>query len=332
MADQSSQLQELAKTKMAAGDEKEAEKLELSDFKLTDIPKVMDALSWKEAARFQRKWFDAPAYELPRDYKTGKKDARTLDKSHVVEDLSFDWLMSASKRAKPEVDELIAEFSDIREYSHRVGKVKGILSTLSPGLIVLLARMDKMGLVDTKRMSLKEGFRDFGDLPAIELEYTSQFNFIPMSADFWSQATDKMDDVYGALGAFSLKIAATTIRTHFRHKDFPALEIDELGFYVRDTFEFTNTGKDQPLGYWSKKGVRKPGPIDYLLDPDYIDHDDVRYFKVTNNSYNDYRNKWKKGGDFMVFSTVKKVPVSIQIHIDRIDIQEYLDRKKDLGL
>jgi hypothetical protein len=327
MADPASQFQELAKAKMAPGDEKEGEKLQVTDFKLTDIPKVMDALKWTEAARFQRKWFEAPAYELPAEYKTGKKDARTLPKEHVLDDLPFDWLLNKSERVKPVVDALIEEFSDVREYNGRLGKVKGFLSTLSPGLIMLLSRMDTMGLVDTKRMTLKEGYRDFSSLPAIELEYTSQFNFLPMSADLWSQATDKMDDVYGALGAFSLKIAATAIRTHFRHPGFPALEIDELGFYVRDTFEFANTGKDQPLGYWSKKGVLKPGLYNYVTNPDYIDEDDVRYFRVTNNSYNAYRKKWGKGADFMVFSTVKKVPVNIQIHIDRIDIQEYLDRK-----
>jgi hypothetical protein len=332
MAEQSSQLQELAKAKMAAGDEKEGEKLQVSEFKLTDVPKVMDALKWKESARFQRKWFESPAYELERDYKTGKKDARTLDKAHLLDDLSFDWLLSATTRVKPVVDELTAEFADIREFSHRVGKVKGFLSALSPGLIVLLSRLDKLGLVDTKRQTLIQGHRDFGSLPAIELEYTSQFNFIPMSADLWSQATDDLDDVYGALGAFSLKVAATNIRTYRSHAGFPAIEIDELGLYVRDTFEFTNTGKDQPLGYWSKKGVLRPGLYNYLRDPDYIDSDDVRYFKVTNNSYNDYRKKWKKGGDFMVFSTVKKIPAAIQVHIDRIDIQEYLDRKKGMGL
>ena len=331
------QLQELAKGKMAAGDSKEGEKLQVSDFKLTDIARVMGALKWKEAARFQRKWLDAPAFELGHDYKTGKKDARTLDKSHVLDDLPFDWLMSTNNRAKPKVDELLEDLIDIREYSGLVGKVKGILSTLSPGLIVLLARMDKLGFVDTQNRRLRKGYREFKNLPAIELEYTSQFNYVPMSTSTWSKVTDEMDDVYGALGAYSLKVAATAIRVHEVHKGFPALEIDEIGFYVRDTFEFTNTGKDQFLGYWNKHGILRPGLLNYVFDhrdsaePDSIEVDGAYYFKVTNNSYNEYRKKFKKGGDFMVFSTVKRVPVSIQVHIDSTDIQEYLDRKKRLG-
>lgn len=46
-----------------------------------------------------------------------------------------------------------------------------------------------------------------------------------------------------------------------------------------------------------------------------------------NSDDNAYRRRTGKGGDFMVFSTVKRVPVSIQVHLSDIDFDEYLGRK-----
>ncbi|WP_326938743.1 DUF6402 family protein [Archangium violaceum] len=53
----------------------------------------------------------------------------------------------------------------------------------------------------------------------------------------------------------------------------------------------------------------------------------VRYFRVMNRDDNAYRRRTGKGDDFMVFSTVKRVPVSIQVHLSGIDFDEYLGRK-----
>ncbi|MEE4465321.1 DUF6402 family protein [Azotobacter chroococcum] len=36
---------------------------------------------------------------------------------------------------------------------------------------------------------------------------------------------------------------------------YAAIKIEEIGLYVRDTYDFLNAGDDQLLGYWSKNGV-----------------------------------------------------------------------------
>ena len=73
--------------------------------------------------------------------------------------------------------------------------------------------------------------------------------------------------------------------------------------------------------------VIKPDPAEYLLQPKYIMRWFKMYHKVTNNHYNEHRRRTGKGGDFLVFSKVKRFPVSILLHLGSLDFDEYLARK-----
>nr|WP_256273337.1 DUF6402 family protein [Cronobacter sakazakii] len=44
------------------------------------------------------------------------------------------------------------------------------------------------------------------------------------------------------------------------------IEINQIGLYVRDTYEFMNDGDDQPLGYWGWHGVIKPSLINEIFE------------------------------------------------------------------
>jgi hypothetical protein len=298
-----------------------------AEFDITQIPAVMDKLNGVQGPRFMRRWFDSPAYELPMDFKTGRKDARTLDKAHLMQDLPFSWLEN-STRVGPIVQAVVEELSEVNQFNGRVGRVKNVLDQLSPGMIVLMERLETLGLLDAKKKLLVNGSRFFGDLPAIELDYKSQFNRVDVGTSLMEKAFDALDDVYFALGSFSIKLAATQLRTYSNLNGFPAIEISELGLYVRDTYDFLNKrGEDQLLGYWNSTGVIKPTPAEYLLEPNRIFRWFKPYYKVTNDDYNEHRCLTGKGGDFMVFSTVKRVPVSILLHLGSIDFEEYLGRK-----
>ncbi|EPT1612542.1 DUF6402 family protein, partial [Enterobacter hormaechei] len=46
-----------------------------------------------------------------------------------------------------------------------------------------------------------------------------------------------------------------------------------------------------------------------------------------NSSFVRYREKYKgenKTGDFFVYSTVKKIPTNIIIHLNKVDMEEYI--------
>ncbi|OJT17392.1 hypothetical protein BO221_45575 [Archangium sp. Cb G35] len=298
-----------------------------SGFDITEIPAVMDKLKGVQGARFMRRWFESTAYELPMKMKTGELDARMLSKAQLLDDLPFSWLED-SKRVGPIVKETVESLSEVREFNSRVGKTKGVLDQLSRGLIVLMGRLETLGLLDAKKKRLVDGSRYFGDLPAIELDRTMQFNRVDVGTSLVEKAFDALDDVYFALGAFSIKLAATQFRTYAGLHGYPTIEISEVGMYLRDTYDFLNKkGQDQLLGYWNKTGVIKPDPAEYLVEPKRIYRWFKPYFRVMNSDYNAYRRRTGKGGDFMVFSTVKRVPVSIQVHLSDIDFDEYLGRK-----
>ncbi len=185
-----------------------------------------------------------------------------------------------------------------------------------------------MGLLDAEKKLLRDGGRYFSDLSAVEIESKAQFNRVLVGTTFLDKAMDPLDDVYFALGSFSIKLAATQIRTYSDLHGWPTIEISEIGMYVRDTYDFLNApGQDQLLGYWNKTGVIKPLPGEYLLEPKRIYRWFKPYTKVTNNDYNDYRRRTGKGGDFLVFSTVRLFPVSIFLHLNNPDFDEYLYKK-----
>ncbi|MFC0667495.1 hypothetical protein E0E54_09405 [Azotobacter chroococcum] len=298
----------------------------IENFKISDIPAAMDHMQWTQSARLMRKWFAAPAHEMPKAVKLGDIRANTLPPAQLLTDLPFDWLLSASNRVRPIVEEHVAQLTSVTEFSPLVGRLKTPLDQLSKGLMMLMTRLRRLGLLDPQKRTLKNYYLDLGDYNAMQLEDTIQFNLFKVGSTTWEKATDTLDDVYGALGSFIIKIAATKLRAMASDYGYAAIKIEEIGLYVRDTYDFLNVGKDQLLGYWSKRGVIRPSPIDYFAEPSCIDTNDVRHFKVTNGSFNSYRKKYNKGGDFLVFSTIKRYPVSIIVHLSITDFDEYRAR------
>lgn len=297
-------------------------------FKITDIPQAMDTLGWSEGARVMRKWFNNPAYEMPLAVKVGDVSPSSLNQQQLLTDLPFDWLFSASTRVGSQAESLISGLQDVREFNGLIGRTKSPLTQLSNGLVVFMRRLKRLGHLNENTGVLYNAYEDFSRLSAMQLEEASQFNLTRLGASLWEKATDDLDDVYGALGSFAIKVAATKFRTLSNDNGFPAICIEEVGLYVRDTYDFLNVDDDQLLGYWNWNGVIRPGPVDFLVAPDYIDRNSERYFKVTNGAFNQYRIQQNKGGDFLVFSTVKRYPVSILIHLNRTDFEEFKHRNQ----
>ncbi|MGE4802439.1 DUF6402 family protein [Yersinia hibernica] len=313
-------------------DEKDSKQtIPIKVFKITDIPTVMDRMGWTISARFMRKWFYDSYYEMNKKEKLNKVDMQKIDKKHIIDDIKFEWLYTASQRVGPVIDNFIRNISYVREYNGYLGRKEGMMDQLTNGLIAIIGRLDHMGLVDRKDKTLKTQFLDFSDLSAIELDKKSQFNYVSIGSTLWEKATDKLDDIYGALGSFIVKVAFMNMIIATDKNGFFRLEIRELGLYVRDTYEFMNDGDDQPLGYWGWGGVIKPSIVSEFLERESIKDDGENYYRVTNNSFVKYREKYKSSdrtGDFFVYSEVKKIPVDIIIHLNSVDIEEYISRSK----
>jgi len=303
----------------------------VKDFCFTDIPPVMDKLQWTQAARVMRKWINGASYVMPDEVKVGQVKASTLSAEKILDDVPFEWLCTGSTRVKPIIDQLDEQLKSAVDYNQLVGKLPNLLTQLSNGLLLLLKRLDRLGAVDLKNMSLKNACFDFSDRSAVQLDELSQFNLRRVSTSLWERATDELDDVYGALGGFAIKLAATKISTVVRQGAQSSIHIDEIGMYLRDTYDFNNDnqGEDQFLGYWNYDNVLSSKAATFAgvsVSAKTLYWIGGEYFRVTNNSYNEWREKCGKGGDFLIFSQVRKLPVKIEIHIGKTDLEEYVER------
>ncbi len=300
----------------------------IEQFKLTDIPKAMDKLGWTESARIMRRWFEGEAYVVDMKIKQGKIPASSLSQEKFYDEIDFEWLYSSTNRIKPYIEQLVVDLTKVVKYNHHIGFLPTSQSP-SPGLRLLLTRLGRLGALDDEHHALIYATYDFSNKTAIELEELSQFNYWEVGTHIFEQIFDQLDDIYGTLGGFLIKAAATKIRTFTHQSGYSVIEIDEIGFYVRDTYDFLNSkDEDQPLGYWSSEGVIKPGILDAVIDNDYIDKNETRYFKVTNNNFNQYRETHGKGGDLTVYSSVLRIPTEITIDLRPEEIENYFAGKK----
>ena len=93
----------------------------------------------------------------------------------------------------------------------------------------------------------------FGNLFAlVSMVDADQINFRQVSHTDYEKATDPLDDLYAALGAFEIMCAieadvvplGTPGKGQMQHR----VDIKRVGFYVKDKFDFN---EDQPLGFWN---------------------------------------------------------------------------------
>ncbi|EIF6982992.1 hypothetical protein VY657_003703 [Salmonella enterica] len=61
----------------------------------------------------------------------------------------------------------------------------------------MIGRLEHLGLVDRKSKAMKSAFLDYSEMPAIELDRTSQFNYFPIGDTLWEKATSGFYPAHG---------------------------------------------------------------------------------------------------------------------------------------
>lgn len=252
---------------------------------LDDIPGAMDKMGWKMSARMMRWWFDTkPAYRMPLDVRGGKIPAPPSQYEDQI--IKMNWVLNYPRCVEP--------FERIVMNWHTPAALKQLRNRLigagwTPGSNVTLGAVT---------------------MTARELDRLSQVNFTDFGATL-----DTLDDMYGALGKASFKIAVVG-----RSKSSPTagdvFEIDKLGIYVRDTYDFNDDGGvPEPLGIWNKERcLSKAETAAYLgMVPVQIARTFQGFVPVFNSDFRRWQQAHNSGGDFVVFSDVKWVvpPVSV---------------------
>ena len=130
------------------------------------------------------------------------------------------------------------------------------------------------------------------------------------------------DDLTGALGSFNFYAA---IAYADFNDDATIVRLKGVYVYIRDNYTFTDTPGEtsQCLGHWSRNGVvivPYTAAIAILDKPwlPYVDYPvavgDVRvsgniYYPVKNSSFREWAIRHKRGGDFVVYSDYRFVPI-----------------------
>lgn len=274
-----------------------APKYQTPIFQLRDIPKVMHTrLAWPVAARLMERWFNGSPFKISTPMKASEAPYRLskLPAAHLDETtITMKWALGF-ERVKKAQDTLKNKWSS------------------DAGIAQLKRRLKNQENSHSGQKTWR-----FGDLsqPAKILEDTCQVNFL-----VFGKMTDPMDDFYGAMGESQLNIAASGMVTPQKNGQI-SLAIDELGFYLRDSYDFNDSGSliSQPLGCWGFQGVdcsggARPG-INIIQETANVPPDEAqkRKYIVQNKHFLEWRDKNGRGGDFMVLSDVNRIRLATPI-------------------
>jgi hypothetical protein len=146
-------------------------------------------------------------------------------------------------------------------------------------------------------------------MKAHELNVISQVNY-----RYFGAKLDTLDDMYGALGKATYKIAVVG-KSKRTSTGIDVFEIDKLGVYIRDTFDFNDSDSiSEPLGVWSKERcLSKAETAAYLaMPPVQIARTFQGFVPVFNRDFRRWQRAHNAGGDFVVFSDVKWIASPIR--------------------
>ncbi|GKS85308.1 DUF6402 family protein [Acidovorax sp. SUPP1855] len=268
-------------------------------FQLDDIPGVMRSrMGWPVAAALMERWFRGAAFEMPYEMKRGDPPHQTatlnvaqLDESTV----SMAWAMGFA-RVRAAMAKLQAQWS-------------------SPaGLSLLKDRVEKQGGV---RPQPSWRFGSLGQ-QAKAVDKSCQVNVLSVG-----RLSDPLDDFYGAMGEAILKVAVSGIVTS-KGAGKTAILIDELGFYLRDSYDFNDGDHpflSQPLGFWGYGGVSR---IDLggrvSISEQWANEEEAQArrhaYWVQNQDFRRWRGMHGRGGDFIVLSDVHRVRLPFPISLE----------------
>jgi len=145
-----------------------------------------------------------------------------------------------------------------------------------------------------------------------------------------------MDDLYGALGRFTVNAAVNRGQIQSLGSNRYRLSVSEIAVYARDTYDFIDA---QYLGHWSFKGLGfnlaglvKDPAIDMLgrvpRIGQYFENADrewrywgfsLRYRDfmqpINNSDFRHYQSTRGRGGDYLLFSDIKRVSVNLSVEV-----------------
>lgn len=235
------------------------------------IPLIIESKKWEKALLFQKIWFEGDGND-----KAWENDPYT--------ELSIDWVLKFD-RMKSEFEKFPDKFKtenaiiELRKQLHKM---------IKDGLIKLpdLNESCKFGCSDPTIITAYNAHMKVNErMPKFE-------NYYYQTIAYKIDLIEPIDDCLAALASCQYRAIAFGEIYNIDNK-YKVL-INKIGVYIKDSFDFNQNY--ERLGSWS------------IINKD-ISKADARpsYHRITNKNYRDWRNDYKKGGDFNIYSTIKYV-------------------------
>ncbi|MEZ6853085.1 DUF6402 family protein [Halodesulfovibrio aestuarii] len=265
-------------------------------FRITDIPTVMrDTLDWPKSAELMELWFSLPAREMTKGEKKGDTKASDYPEEYTNTTM-FTWAwMEQFEQVIPALSGLL----DLLQTDSAIDTIKSYLTRY-------LEHDPMVG----RSMAISN------PLDPVILHSNWQFQLVSVGYEL-----GKVDDLYGSLGNFALYAAITKCtvkRNTLTNKHL--IHIHEIGVYMRDTYDFRG---NQYLGHWGFDSFCI-SPVSGILNQFNVERHsnsiniaDGEFVEGFGNAdYQEYRRRTLKGGDLLLFSDVKTLPVNFVVPMD----------------
>ncbi|MDF7680958.1 DUF6402 family protein [Enterobacteriaceae bacterium ESL0689] len=272
----------IASTTTTKDKAKQEKKVSVDFFHIDMIPDAMDKMNWPVAAKLMRHWFNTkPALAFTEETKNKYQNGKALD----IPD--------------GEVNCDIVKMSWAIQFEQVIKGIEYLSGKWdSPkGRDLLKKRLLQQG--DYLKNNVSIGYTD--DIRV--LEDTAQVNVTKIGTKI-----DTVNEWYGAIGISNLKICVRGSTENRNGESF--FNVESVGYYLKDTYDFTDDEYPEPLGIWSKDRVlSKLESTLYMSSYLYSDWGDLArkfsgFVPVFNADFRKWQNKHNTGGDFMIFSDV----------------------------
>ncbi|HEY4292947.1 DUF6402 family protein, partial [Luteibacter sp.] len=256
----------------------EPTKVVIPTLHIREIPGAMRRMGWPVSAALMERWFEAPAWTMPGAWKTpkGPPEPLAIPAAHVDTSIArMDWAISFS-RCRNAIDLLREKMAN------------------PAALNLLRERLEKLDWGGRSSV-------EFGrlDMRAIQLDQECQAN-----SESLGETYDTLDDMYGALGKATLKVALIGEAMRNAWTGRLALHVTHVGFYLRDNYDFNGF---QFLGTWTHSGVLTKAQMvmNAMFDSMVFQWHGEAIGNVFNHDFDRYRQASGRGGDFVIYSDVR---------------------------
>ena len=238
----------------------------LPPFDMMDLPSAMDAMGFKYAAKFARKWFEGKAHVIE-DEKKGQPAIIQLAEFVDKDTLKLDWILKIGT-VRERYEHLLATGlkPGVEENIYNQWANDELVKTLSQFMVqhnnYFSGTLDTLTECDNDIQKLHQQFQ----FQHVSASMVDVLGGIPQIVDKEVHGGEVMNDLAASLANFNLYVAIATAKistSQYMRYSTPwqictrtKVEITHIWVYAKDSYSFNDkTSVTQYLGHWNSRGV-----------------------------------------------------------------------------